>query len=129
LVTVSRGVRFSERRFMQIYEIWRDVRKDHRIQVNEVINTLLELGLSTFAQLPDQMKHALFSDRRAAKELELRAALELKIKRIAGQFRSDDKLNLRIARPLKEMIRSEAQRRHVSMSAVVRPRIIPQEVS
>jgi hypothetical protein len=114
---------------MQIYEIWRDVRKDHRIQVNEVINVLLKLGLSTFAQLPDQLKHALFSHRRAAKELELRAALELKIKRIAGQFRSDDKLNLRIARPLKEMIRSEAQRRHMSMSAVVRPRIIPQEAS
>ena len=114
---------------MQIYEIWQDVRKDHRIQVNEVINALLELGLSTFAQLPNQMKHALFSHRSTAKDLELRAALEPKIKRIAGQFRSDDKLDLRVARPLKEMIRSEAQRRHVSMSAVVRRRIIPQEVS
>jgi hypothetical protein len=114
---------------MQIYEIWRDVRKDHRIQVNEVINALLELGLATFTQLPDQMKHALFSHRSAAKDLELRAALEPKIKRIAGQFRSDDRLSLRMPHPVKERIRTEAQRRHVSMSAVVRPRIIPQEVS
>ena len=118
---------------MQIYEIWRDVRKDHRIQVNEVINALLELGLATFGQLPNQMKHALFSHRGGRKDLELRAALEPKIKRIAGQFRSDAKLDLRIPRPLKEIIRSEAQHRHVSMSAVVRPRIrpriIPQEVS
>jgi hypothetical protein len=114
---------------MQIYEIWRDVRKDHRIQVNEVINALLELGLSTFTQLPHQMKHALFSHRTPAKELELHAALEPKIKRIAGQFRSDDKLNLRVPRPVKEMIRSEAQRGHMSMSAIARRRIIPQEVS
>jgi hypothetical protein len=114
---------------MQIYEIWRDVRKDHRIQVNEVINALLELGLSTFTQLPHPMKHALFSHPTAAKELELRVALESKIKRIARQFRSDDKLSVRIPRPLKEMIRSEAQGCHVSMSAVVRPRIISQEAS
>ena len=114
---------------MQIYEIWQDMREDHTVQVNDIINTLLELGLATFGQLPNQMKHALFSHRGGRKDLELRAALEPKIKRIAGQFRSDDKLNLRVPRPIKVGIRSEAQRGHMSMSAVVRPRIIPQEAS
>lgn len=126
MVTVSRGVRLPESRFMRIYEIWREARVSHTIQINDVFNALLELGLTTFAHLPNHMKHGLFSCRTAQEDLKLHAALEPKIKRVAGQFRSDDKLDLRLPRPVKEIIRSEAQAMHASMSAVARRRLIDQ---
>lgn len=127
MVTVSRGVRLPEGRFMRIYDIWRDVRRHHRVQINDIFNALLELGLATFAQLPEHMRHRLFNRRTAQQDLKLHAALDPRIRQIAGHFRANDKLDLRLPRPVKEIIRSEAQATHASMSEVARRRLIDQE--
>jgi len=129
LVTVSRGVRIPESRYERVYEVWRDMRKDHSIQVNEVINVLLEVGLTTFAHLPAQMRHVLFSRRSAREDLKLRVGLESRVTEIASTFRADDKLALRIPHTVKAAIRHEAQRKDMSMSAIARKRIILQEAA
>lgn len=64
LPTVSRGVRLPEARFMRIYEIWQAARKDRTIQLNEVINVILDLGLMTFARLPESMQERAFKKQR-----------------------------------------------------------------
>jgi hypothetical protein len=110
-----------------VYEIYRDMREDHRIQVNDVINILLEVGLTTFAHLPAQMRHALFTHGNIREELKLRAGLETRVAQIASTFRADDKLDVRIPHSVKQRIREEASRADVTMSAIARKRIILQE--
>jgi len=112
---------------MRIYEIWREAKEQHSVQVNDIINGLLELGLATFAQLPGHMRHALFRRRTLRDDTKFRIALEPRIKRIAARFRSDEKLDIRLPRPVKDTIRSQAERSHLTMSAVARKRIILQE--
>jgi len=92
-----------ESRFMRVYEIWQEVRGSHSLQVNDVMNAILELGLTTYTHLSPQMRHALFTHRSAREELKLQAVLEPRITRIASSLRADDRLTVRIPRHLKQL--------------------------
>jgi hypothetical protein len=114
---------------MRVYEIWQEVRGSHSLQVNDVMNVIVELGLTTYAHLSPQMRHALFSRRSAKDDLKLQAVLNPRITRIASSLRADDRLNLRIPRHLKELIREEARRADVTMSEDTRRRITAKEAA
>lgn len=128
-MTISRGVRLPEARFMQIYEIWQAARKDRAIQLNEVINVILDLGLMTFARLPEPMRERVFKKQRMQQEQKFRERLEIKIHRISSSFRLDDRLNFALPRPAKQLIREEAERARMSMSAIARRRILLEETA
>jgi len=87
------------------------------------------VGLTTFAHLPAQMRHALFSRRSGREDLKLRAGLETRVTQIASTFRADDKLDVRIPHAIKLAIRQEAQRGDTTMSEVTRRRIIAKEAA
>lgn len=127
MVTVSRGVRIPEAQFAQIYEIWRDMRKDHRVQINQVFTVLLELGLMTFPKLSEPMRQGLFRKGTAREEVRLRANLESRLADVASAFRLDDRLAFALPAPAKRAIREEARRNDKSMSAIARERVILQE--
>jgi len=129
LVTVSRGVRIPETQFAQIYDIWRDVRKDHRVQINQVFTVLLELGLMTFPKLSEPMRQGLFRKGTAKEEVRLRANVESHVADVASAFRLDDRLAFALPAPAKRLVRAAAKKSGRSMSAVARERIILQEAT
>jgi hypothetical protein len=124
MVTISRGVRVSEKQFSRIYDVWQLVRKDATVQVNQVITVLLELGLMTFPKLSEGTQRALFRQATAKQEVQLRAKVERNVTDVAGKFRLDDRLAFALPTDAKRQIRQEARRAGQSMSAVARQRII-----
>lgn len=129
MVTVSRGVRIPETQFAQIYEIWRDMRKDHHVQINQVIKVLLELGLATFPKLSDPIRQGLFRKQTAKEEGHLRASVQSRVAEVASAFRLDDRLAFALPAPAKRLVRDEAKKSGRSMSAIARQRIILQEAA
>ena len=114
----------SETRFMEIYEIWQAARKDRRIQLNEVINVILDLGLMTFARLPQSMRERAFIKQIMPKERKFRDQLDTRIRKISASLRLDDRLGFALPSTAKDLIREEARRSKSSMSAIARSRIL-----
>jgi len=118
VVTVSRGVRVPEKRFMEIYEIWRSVRKNSHVQMNEVFSRLLELGLRTYEKLPDHAKANLFQEaKRSRCQVE---AVDRAASYAVALARLDDRLGFALPRPMKAVLRDEKERTGVSMGRQIR---------
>ena len=117
-MTVSRGIRIPERRFMEIYEIWRSVRKNSHVQMNEVFSRLLEVGLSTYEKLPDHAKANLFHEaKRSRRQVE---AVDRAASYAVALARLDDRLGFALPRPMKAVLRDEKERTGVSMGRQIR---------
>jgi hypothetical protein len=129
MVTFSRGIRLPETRFTRIYELWRAVRLKHPVQLNEVFNVLLELGLRTYLELPEYVQSALFKRRIASEEIKFAAEVQPKIRMIASRLRLDDRLSFALSSSSKQVIREEAERSKITMSAVARRHILLREAS
>lgn len=128
-MTISRGVRLPEARFMQIYEIWQAARRNRGIQLNEVINVILDLGLMTFARLPQSMRERAFSKQTIRSEQRFREHLDVRIRKISSSLRLDNHLGFALSAPAKEIIREQAKRSKSSMSAIARSRILSAEAA
>ena len=124
LVTISRGVRLKETRFMEIYEIWQVARKNRAIQLNEVINVLLNLGLMTFSRLPQSMRERAFSKQTNPQAQRFREELDIRIYKISSSLKLNDRLGFALPSPAKAIIREQAKRSKSSMSAIARSRIL-----
>jgi len=109
---------------MQIYEIWQAARRNRAIQLNEVINVILDLGLMTFSRLPQSMRERAFSRQNIAREQRFRENLDIRISKISSSLRLDDRLGFALPSPAKQVIREEARRTKSSMSAIARSRIL-----
>lgn len=109
---------------MRIYEIWQAARKDRSIQLNEVFKVLLELGLTTFSQLPESMQQKLFKKRSLHQNIRLRECLRHNTVAIASRFKLDDRLAFALPGAAKRLVREEAEQADLSMSEVARRRII-----
>lgn len=118
MVTVSRGIRIPERRFMEIYEIWRSVRKNSHVQMNEVFSRLLELGLSTYEKLSDHAKADFFHEAKHSRcQVE---AVDRAASFAVALTRLDDRLGFALPRPMKAVLRDEKERTGVSMGGQIR---------
>jgi hypothetical protein len=100
----------------------------HGVKVNRIAQVAVEWGLQFIASLSHELQERVLGVK-GAKSLtleeqeKLRKELETKLGSLAGKFRFDDRLAFQLPRPMKQLIREEAERNRTTMSAIMRERI------
>jgi len=126
-VTVSRGVRMSEQQFGRVWDVFLEA-TGHRplkakIQVNEVLVALIELGVTTWSKLPAEMRRGLFKKQKFSAAEKFHVELEDHVAKVGERFKLDDRLALAVSSTIKTNLRLQKQRTGVSMSRQVRQKL------
>jgi len=134
-VTHSRGsprrsFRWKRRTFDALYEMEYDHKR--RVKVNRIAEVAVNWGLAFLRTLDPRLRGRILGEKgekplTAEERDRLRSDLERRLGAQAGAFRLDNRLAFALPTPAKQLIREEAERAQVSMSAIARKRIILEE--
>jgi hypothetical protein len=115
----------------RLYEMEHDHKK---VKVNRIAEVAVNWGLAFLRTLDPHLRGRILGEK-GEKPLtveerdKLRSDLERRLGTQAGAFRLDNRLDFALPTPAKQLIREEAKRAQVSMSAIARKRIILQEAA
>ena len=114
----------TQQQFERVWDAFRDATGNKplkaKIQVNEVLVALIDLGLITWSHLPSETKRGLFKKKKAQAQERFRIQLQDRVSRMAERYKLDERLALAIPSTIKSNLRSQKQRTGVSMSEQVR---------
>ena len=125
-----RSMRWKSMTWDRLYEMEYDHKR--RVKVNRIAEVAVNWGLAFLRTLDPHIRGRILGEK-GEKPLtveerdKLRSDLERRLGTQAGAFRLDNRLAFALPTPAKQLIREEAERSHLSMSAIARRRIILQE--
>jgi hypothetical protein len=123
-------MRWKRMTWDRLYEMEYDHKR--RVKVNRIAEVAVNWGLAFLRTLDPHIRGRILGEK-GEKPLtveerdKLRSDLERKLGTQAGAFRLDNRLTFALPTPAKQLIREEAERSHLSMSAIARRRTILQE--
>jgi hypothetical protein len=127
-----RSMRWKSMTWDRLYEMEHDHKG--KVKVNRIAEVAVNWGLAFLRTLDPQLRGRILGGK-GEKALtfeerdKLRSDLERRLGTKAGAFRLDNRLAFALPTPAKQLIREEAERAQVSMSAIARKRIILQETA
>jgi len=125
-----RSMRWKTSTWDQLYDI--ESQHNHKVKVNRIAEVAVTWGLAFLRTLSPQLSARILRVKGVKpltfeEQQKLRAELDNKLGSLAGSFRMNDRLAFALPTPAKQLIREEAERSHVTMSAIARRRIILEE--
>ena len=126
-----RSMRWKKSTWDQLYDV--ESQHDHEVKVNRIAEVAVTWGLAFLRTLSPQLSARILRVKGEKpltfeEQQRLRAELNSKLGSLAGSFRMNDRLAFALPTPAKQLIREEAARSHLTMSAIARRRIILEEV-
>jgi len=127
-----RSVRWKPRTWDELYDL--ESQHKRRVKVNHIAEVAVTWGVAFLRTLSPELSARILGAKGEhpltfEEEQKLRVELDRKLGGLAGAFRLNERLAFALPAPAKQLIRQEAQRTHMSMSAIARRRIILQEAT